>query len=577
MSNGWKRPSLRLGRSRGTTTSNSGLWDLTGQQRWILSRGQSIAAVGSKPDRLIGVSMDVTAQKQGEEAQREMEKRLADTLASISDAFVAFDRQWRYTYVNDQAVRMLRKPREEMLGRTLWEAFPDLANSDSAVQLIKAMEGGRTIRFEIYYAPLDAWYECACYPSPAGLSIYFQDISERKRDGVLFDVTAKRLAAESLQEADRRKDEFLAMLGHELRNPLAAITTGLRLLRTSPSDEHEWIKDSLERQTRQLCRLVDDLLDVSRITRGKIKLKSETVNLRHAVDRAVESVTDLMAEKRHTLTVTQLATPLNINGDSERLQQIVANLLHNAAKYTDDGGRIELITERQGLEAVIRVRDNGLGIPAEMQSSVFELFGQVESGMHRTQEGLGIGLSLVRMLAELHGGSVGVFSEGLGKGSEFSVRLPLIPGKDPVASDLASVPPVNSENSLDVLIVEDNRDAAKMLAMMLTERGHRVRIAEDGFQALGHAAERKTDVIILDIGLPGMSGYQVAESLRRELKLNDALILAVTGYVHEKDRLRSRHAGIDYHLVKPVDYETLATVISTWQKSGRKRPWEDVP
>lgn len=372
-------------------------------------------------------------------------------------------------------------------------------------------------------------------------------------------------------------DAFLAMLGHELRNPLAAITTGLTLLRSAPGDQHEWIKDSLERQTRELCRLVDDLLDISRITRGKIKLQSENVDLQHTVDRAVEAVADLMAEKGHTLTVTRSSAPLVLHGDSSRLQQIVAQLLHHAAKYTADGGHIELIAERQGTDAVVRVRDNGLGIPPEMQTSIFELFGQVESGAHRTLEGLRIGLTLSRMLVQLHGGSVGVASEGLGKGSEFWVRLPLVPASEPVARDEESSHESGPNSGLEVLVVEDNRDAVKMLAMMLEQQGHRVRVAEDGFQALRLAAQRKTDVIILDIGLPGMSGYQVAESLRRELELNDSLILAVTGYVHEEDRLRSRQAGIDYHLVKPVEYETLAAVIRTWQKSGRKRPLEDAP
>ncbi len=385
---------------------------------------------------------------------------------------------------------------------------------------------------------------------------------------VIQDITQRKRVEEALKEDDRRKDEFLAMLGHELRNPLAAITTGLRLLRSPNAEQYEWVKQSLEHQTKQLVVLVDDLLDISRITRGGIQLRSEIVDLRTVARCAAESTTDLMVEKKHAFTISCPGLPLPVLGDPTRLQQIVVNLVNNAAKYTPNEGIIELTLDRAGEEIVVCVKDNGIGIPADMQESIFELFGQVDSPMHRPQQGLGIGLSLVKMLVVLHGGSVVVASEGAGKGSSFTVRLP---AAEPTEELMGRPRPDGNaeEDLLDILLVEDNHQAAQMLKAVLEERSHTVRVAENGQEAIRLAGACQPEVVILDIGLPDISGLEVAQTLRQELGYSDTLIIAATGYGQEKDRQRSREAGIDHHLVKPIDYETISLLAREWRRTAR--------
>ncbi len=370
--------------------------------------------------------------------------------------------------------------------------------------------------------------------------------------------------AEQLRHADRRKDEFLALLAHELRNPLAPVRNAVTIMRMKNSDDPElaWCRDVIERQANQLTRLVDDLLDVSRITRGKITLRIETLDLGTVIDAAVETSRPLIDAQKHELVVTLPKNRVRIEGDLTRLTQVVANLLNNAAKYQNERGRIELTAACEGGDAVISVTDQGVGITPEMLAQVFELFSQGERAPDRAQGGLGIGLSLVKNLVEMHGGSVGAVSAGLGKGSKFMVRLPTV-SAEPAA--LTTPTPdsavVTAAQSLRVLVVDDSTDAAESLAKLLRLAGHEVLVAHDGQRALEIAAAGRPSVMLLDIGLPGMDGYEVCRRLRQQ-GFSDARIIAVTGYGQERDRQRSREAGFDSHTIKPVDPSELMKLVT---------------
>ncbi len=371
------------------------------------------------------------------------------------------------------------------------------------------------------------------------------------------------------READRRKDEFLAMLGHELRNPLAPIVTSLHLLARSGGldEEAAAARDTIDRQVRHLKRLVDDLLDVARITRGKVKLHRQPVELRQVLTTAEETVRPLLDARRHKLAVALPAGPVWLNADPARLTQVFGNLLTNAAKYMEDGGVIAVTAEATGGKVVVRVRDQGMGIPAEMLPRVFDLFTQVGSTLDRAQGGLGIGLSLVKSLVELHGGRVEAYSGGPGQGSEFVVRLPTIPA--PAAAPAPQVPAAAAADNGHaataaggVLITDDNRDAAHSLARLLQAWGYRTWVTYDGPGALAAAAEHCPRVALLDIGLGGMTGYDVAKQLRADPATADMRLIALTGFGQEEDRRRSIEAGFDAHLVKPVDPEELQQLLA---------------
>ncbi len=367
--------------------------------------------------------------------------------------------------------------------------------------------------------------------------------------------TARQIElTEQLRQADRRKDEFLALLAHELRNPLAPVRNAVTIMRMkgSPDPELAWCRDVIERQANQLTRLVDDLLDVSRITRGKIKLQLDRLELASVIAGAVETSRPVIDARHHELVVSLPQRPIHLTGDLIRLNQVVANLLNNAAKYQNEGGRIELTVTREKDEAVISVKDHGVGIPPDMEAQIFELFRQGERTPDRAQGGLGIGLSLVKNLVEMHGGSVRVNSKGGGPGSEFLVRLPCLP-EEPGA--LRNAGPGRAAVAMEpcrILIVDDSKDALDSLAMLLELEGHEVMRASDGHSALDIAAREKPSIILLDIGLPGLDGYEVCRRLRQQ-GLTKTRIIAVTGYGQDRDRQRSREAGFDAHAVKPVD------------------------
>jgi signal transduction histidine kinase len=371
-----------------------------------------------------------------------------------------------------------------------------------------------------------------------------------------------RQRAEQLAEMDRRKDEFLAMLAHELRNPLAAINTAVAVLtRSADSPSHtQWCMEVINRQMKNLSRLIDDLLDVSRITRGKIQLKKQNIDATAVVEHAVETVRPLIEEHKHELTVT-FDPELRLEADPMRLEQIIVNLLTNAAKYTEKGGHISLTAIREENEMVISVKDDGVGILPEKLPLMFELFAQGERTLARTESGLGIGLTLARSLAELHGGTLDARSEGIGKGSEFVVRLPSAEMLAHDGSPLEAKPSRTTDRAARVLIVDDCTDTARAMARLLELLGHEVWTAHDGPAAIESARSQRPQFILLDIGLPGMDGYQVARHLRNEECSKGSLIIAVSGYGREEDQRRSREAGFDYHLVKPIDHNVLLKIL----------------
>ncbi|HEY1325922.1 MAG TPA: response regulator [Casimicrobiaceae bacterium] len=368
-----------------------------------------------------------------------------------------------------------------------------------------------------------------------------------------------------IHEEDRRKNEFLAMLAHELRNPLAPISNAVHLLNLQDGDPArlKWAREVIGRQLKQLVRLVDDLLDVSRITRGKIDLKLETFDAAAVIAAAVETSRPNVDQQEHALTVLVPTEPIRLRGDFARVAQVLANLVNNAAKYTPRGGRISVSAEREGGEVLFRVRDSGVGIPPEFLGTIFEPFTQVDRTLDRSQGGLGIGLTLVRSLVEMQGGSVSAHSAGRDQGSEFVVRLPASSDADqpPLLADLHRVDV--STSGLRVLVVDDNRDVADTTATILRLSGCDTHVAYDGHSGLEAVERLQPDAVLLDIGLPGLDGYQVAERVRAQPAYRRMLVVAVSGYGQEEDRARSKAAGFDYHVVKPIEPAVITSLLAS--------------
>jgi signal transduction histidine kinase len=380
--------------------------------------------------------------------------------------------------------------------------------------------------------------------------------------GINLDITERKLAEETLRQADRRKDEFLAMLAHELRNPLAAIQNGLTLARIAELTEEQrrWNDDMLDRQVGQLGRLIDDLLDMSRITQHKIDLKLRRAQMQRLLQRSIESTRPQIDDANHTLVVEMSEEPLWVEVDASRMEQIFVNLLTNAAKYTHEGGRLTVRLAREGQRAVVTVADTGIGIAPEMLPRVFDLFTQAEQGLDRSQGGLGIGLTLVRRLVDMHGGAVSAKSEGTGRGSEFTVRLPL---STPPAADRAeksSAPAWRVPRK--VMVVDDNRDAATALAMVLKTSGHTVNVAHSGREALEMAQQFQPQVVLLDLGLPEMNGFELAPLLRKSMP--QVRLIAISGYGQSEDKARSKAAGFEDHLVKPARQEEVLSLLDSY-------------
>jgi PAS domain S-box-containing protein len=620
---------------------------------------------------------------QRHEAQERMaaEDRSLNILESISEGFLAIDRDWRISYANHAAERLIGIPRDLLAGALFWDVFPQVRGSLLELGLCRSAADRSHVKFDAYYDPFGRWLEINSCPTPdGGIALYFRDETERRlaeegirrlaavaeqspdfigiatpdatgmflnpagrqlagimpdapisdytlvdffapesrqfvedvvlpalngaparwegelrfahlvtgavapvyfkgfavRDDrgeiiglatVTRDITEQKRAedelrriAADLSEADHRKSEFLATLAHELRNPLAPIRTGLDLLRMAPPDPAAMGKvvGMMDRQLGHLIHLVNDLLDVARITRGKIELKKERVELKTLVSMALETSVALVEASGHALEVILPPEPILLEADTTRVVQVLSNLLNNAAKYTPAGGRITVKAWTEAGQAVVSVSDSGVGIPSEALGTVFDMFTQVRSNIDRAQGGLGIGLSLVRRLAELHGGSVSASSAGRGHGSTFTLRLPL--GAN--GGGMAPAPgrtgaQAGGQQGLRVLVVDDNADAAESLSALLTMLGHHPRIARDGHQGFALAKEYRPDLVFLDIGLPGMNGHEVARAIRATAGMQQVVLVALTGWGARGDVVRAEDAGFDQHLTKPVSIESL--------------------
>jgi signal transduction histidine kinase len=377
-----------------------------------------------------------------------------------------------------------------------------------------------------------------------------------------------RRYAEALKEADQRKDEFLATLAHELRNPLAPIRNGLEILRRNPTGETaDNVRDMMDRQLAHMVRLIDDLLDMSRVSKGKIELRKEKTSLQSIIQSSLETSRPHIEEGRHELILDMPDEPIWVDADITRLGQVVGNLLNNAAKYTPEGGKIRLLARAENDRAIVKVIDNGVGIPDHMRAKIFELFTQVKSSLEQSQGGLGIGLALVRHLVGMHGGTVHVESAGQNQGSTFTIHLPLA---DPI--ELSEQKQIsNGENGeikdLRILVVDDNVASAKTTGWMLELIGCQASLAHDGPQALDVATTLQPDVILLDIGLPGMNGYEVCRELRRNSLFENTLIIAQTGWGQKRDREMAREAGFNHHLVKPLNIDDISALLANRRPS----------
>ncbi len=447
---------------------------------------------------------------------------------------------------------------EGLAGQPAWSDVPvvlltrDRERSPSAARMVAALTNVTLLDLPVSTASM--------------VSAVLAGLRARRRQyEIRNQLIAQAEAEQALRDADRRKDEFLATLAHELRNPLAPIRTGLQALAKLPASEEAdaaRLRQMMERQLRLLVKLIDDLLEVSRISTGKVRLERERVDLRSVVDAAIESSRPALDAGEHDLQVQSPDAPVWVLGDPTRLSQVVSNLLTNAAKYTPVGGSIRVAVDCEGSDAVVRVSDNGAGIPADMLDRVFELFAQVDRTLDRAQGGLGIGLSLVRKLMALHGGSVAAESTGLGRGSTFTVRLPAI-GTVPAGSSTALAQPGGARGMrrLRILVVDDNSDAADALAMLLQTSGHEMRAAYSGTAALRLAGEFRPDVVLCDIGLPGIDGYAVASQLRGDPHFVSTVLVAVSGWGTEDVKRHARNAGFDFHLVKPVELESVNRIL----------------
>jgi signal transduction histidine kinase len=479
-----------------------------------------------------------------------------------------------FDFVHPEMVRLLGG--RELLGKPLLEALPELADQEFPRLLRHVLETGERVEGKESLARIQTSDLKDTYWNFVYLPVYGSDDAI---EGVMtfgIDVTEQVAARKALQKSEqtlrdsnRRKDEFLAMLAHELRNPLAPIQTAVMLMETKlrRGDDPTRALEVVRRQSGTLARLVDDLLDVARVTRGAIELRKERVDLVATVNRALDVVQPLLDEKRHNVTTTLPRGKVAVIGDPVRVEQILVNLLTNAGKYTDANGRIAVAVESAGDWAVVRVKDSGIGIPAEMLGRVFDLFEQADRSLDRAQGGLGIGLTVARRLVELHGGSIVATSDGPGMGSTFEVRLRLAPAEEvpiPVAMEIRSGEGLSRESrpSRRVLIVDDNLDAAETLAELLQDLGHVITIAHDGLTALDEFERMGPDVVLLDIGLPGLDGYEVARRMRKTEAGGRTCLVALTGYGQPRDRARAIEAGFDQHLVKPVDIHVIEGVLA---------------
>jgi PAS domain S-box-containing protein len=498
-----------------------------------------------------------TAQAQAAlRAERDRSRYIFDTMV---EGFALMAPDWTIATMNAEGLRICHMPADQVIGRNYWALFPAIAGSEAGAMLRRAMEAREAGAVEHRLADIDGrggWNEIRAFPTQdGGIAVFFRDITDRKR------------AEEQLKVADQRKDEFLAMLAHELRNPLAPISAAAMLLDMGSLNETRVRQSSaiIGRQVRHMTRLVDDLLDVSRVTRGLIELDRSLLDVRLIIDEAVEQVRPQLSARRQRLALHLPAVPLLVDGDRARLVQVLSNLLGNAVKYTLDDGTIEVGVQVDDGRLVLAVRDDGIGMERELTERAFDLFAQARRSSDRSQGGLGLGLALVRNLVELHGGTVTCASPGLGQGSTFTITLPLAAGA--AAAEPQPQTSAVQGAGLRLLVVDDNVDAATMLAMVLEALGHEVHIEHESLRALELARIALPDACLLDIGLPEIDGIELARRMRAQPQTAHSVLIAVSGYGQEQDRKAALEAGFSHHLVKPVDLEALNALLGTLQRT----------
>ena len=659
---------------------------------WWEERGHAIAREPGERVRLDGVVMDITERKLADEAIRSGEGRTRTILESITDGFVALNTDWRFTYINAAGERFLERTAGDLIGKSLWDEYPGTIGSEFEQVYRRVASLGIGESFSAFYPNFDRWYEVSAYPAPDGLSVYFRDVTARKKveerlfaseerrrlaldaaelgmwyvdpstramstdarfraifgtahnwtnssqlravihpddllavhdavaaatrlddpvpyaieyriirpdgslcwvfakgrttiegtgparrvasfDGIVADITRRKQGEEErerlvarLGEQDARKDEFLATLAHELRNPLAPLSNGLQLLNLTPASDAVMARTRamMERQLALMVRLVDDLMDVSRITRGKVELHRTPINIAQAVRHAVETSRPLIDASGNELTISASSDDIMVYGDITRLAQVLSNLLNNAAKYSEPGGQITLDFAQYDNEVRLRVRDTGMGIAPKMLPIVFDLFTQSDRSLSKAQGGLGIGLSLVKKLVEMHGGRVEAQSAGSGLGSEFTVWLPVLASSEGTAEAAQSTPAPAIRSGRRILVADDNVDAAATLSLLLEMMGHEVRTVHDGEGAVVMAETFVPHLILLDIGMPRMDGYEACRHIRAQHWGHNMPVVALTGWGQKDDRQRSTNAGFNQHLVKPVDRTALQRVLATF-------------
>lgn len=655
-----------------------------GSCRWVNARGQVERDAAGQPLRFPGVVIDITERKRAEEGMRVADSRAAALLESLNDGFVAFDREWRFTYLNSAYERMIGTRREDLIGRNHWEAFPATLGTLLEAEYRRVAAEGVTTEFENYYAPWERWFAIKAYPASNGISVQVRDVTAAKQAagqlvrataeterlrrlyeavlsgtpdfvyvfsldyrvvyanaalikmwglrpeqtmgktfleigyepwhaemhcreidqvratkepirgevpfngthgrriydyifvpvigvdgeveavaGTTRDVTERQAMEQELRDADRKKDDFIALLAHELRNPLAPIRNGLQVLRLADDrTTRERAQGMMDRQLNHMVRMIDDLLDVSRIGRNKMELRRGRVSLADVVSSAVETARPAIDDAGHDLNVTLPPHRVVLDADLTRLSQVFSNLLTNSAKYTPRGGRIWLSARRTPGEVVVSIRDTGIGIPPLSQPKIFDMFSQVDRSVERSAGGLGIGLALVKGLVEMHGGTVTVCSEGEGRGSTFTVTLPVV-----VESlDPSAAPAFDSSGSAStrrrVLVVDDNRDGADSLATMLELIGAHVVKAYDGLEAVREADRFRPEIVLMDVGMPRLNGLEATRQIREQPWASNIVIVALTGWGQGNDRERSREAGCNGHLVKPVSLTDLERLLA---------------
>jgi PAS domain S-box-containing protein len=509
----------------------------------------------------VSVLVDITDRKREELARA----RLSAIVESSDDAIISKDLNGFILSWNAAAQRLFGYTEEQVVGRHISMLIPaDRAEEEDHI-LARLRAGERVYHFDTVRVRSDGQsVHVALTISPirdesgriVGASKIVRDITDRK----LAEERTYQLLAQ-LQEADQRKDEFLAVLAHELRNPLAPLRNMLEIMKRGDGDGRliEEAQSTLERQLGQIVRLVDDLLDVSRISRGKLALRKERVELASVIQQSLEACRPLAESAAHQLDVSLPPEPIYLHADPARLAQVFGNLLNNACKYTEPGGRIWLTAQRRANDVVVNVKDSGVGIPGDKLASVFEMFAQLDRSLERSQGGLGIGLTLVKRLVELHGGSVAAYSQGPGLGSEFVVRLPIAIEQTSVQTTSAEPAPTTGRR---ILVVDDNRDAATTLATLLKLTGNQTQTAHDGLEAVEAAETFHPDVILLDIGLPKLNGYDVCRRIRQQPWGKNTVLVALTGWGQDEDRRQSKDAGFDHHMVKPMDLAALTKLLA---------------